>query len=101
VIRIVEQAAGDAGTDAADAGDAGTDAADAGDAGDAAACDAGYALEDGVCVERTTLSAGGIHTCGVKADGTVACWETIGTANPRHPQAPSVPLARGTTTHAP
>ena len=53
----------------------------------AIACDAGYSEEGGTCVLdilRERVSAGGLHTCGVRTDGTVACWgsDAYGQASP-------------------
>src|SRR5262245_27776175 len=31
-------------------------------------------MADGSPVVQCTISAGGFHTCGVKTDGTLACW---------------------------
>ena len=50
--------------------------------------------------EFVTVSAGGGHTCGVRVDGSVACWGAIALAGPRRGRGSSPPSAPGTGTPA-
>ena len=47
-----------------------------------------------------SVSAGSSHTCGVRSDGSVACWGVMRGALPRRPRGPSFPSALNCTTPA-